>query len=130
MLDDIADMIIPKGICRVSNGTNSVSLGQVALSNDLGDSTAEVILDYGRCEGGTPVFEIQNVKGRSLEIKFRVIYSETIEGIDKETGMRLDVILRGTVDSCQLTIVLRGWPIFPVLFCNGFLQERPVHRIS
>lgn len=48
----------------------------------------EVILDYGRCEGGVPIFVVSNAvsSGSEQDVPFRVIYSETREGIDHDTG--------------------------------------------
>jgi hypothetical protein len=60
---------------------------QLQISNvDGGDG--EVILDYGRCEGGTPIFVVNNAVPSDGEhdVPFRVVYSETREGIDHDTG--------------------------------------------
>ncbi|KFY77501.1 hypothetical protein V499_03131 [Pseudogymnoascus sp. VKM F-103] len=49
-------------------------------------SSGEIILDYGRCEGGVPVFEISTATSENGIVEFDVIYSETREGIDNEQG--------------------------------------------
>lgn len=71
--------------------------GKVQVGNDLSyltliyeesESPPELVLDYGRCEGGFPVFDITSVSapnGQS-EVMFKVTYSETIKGIDNEHG--------------------------------------------
>jgi hypothetical protein len=48
----------------------------------------EVILDYGRCEGGIPIFVIENAESLEGEqdVPFRVVYSETRDGINHDTG--------------------------------------------
>jgi hypothetical protein len=48
----------------------------------------EVILDYGRCEGGIPIFVIEHAEslGGKQDVPFRVVYSETRDGIDHDTG--------------------------------------------
>lgn len=57
----------------------------ISISNVDG-SCGEIILDYGRCEGGVPVFEISTATSENETVKFDVIYSETREGIDNEQG--------------------------------------------
>lgn len=54
------------------------------ITTDVG----EVILDYGRCEGGIPIFVVEDAtsSGGQAEVPFRVVYSETREGIDHDTG--------------------------------------------
>lgn len=50
------------------------------------ESSGEIILDYGRCEGGVPVFEISTATSENETVEFDVIYSETREGINNEQG--------------------------------------------
>jgi hypothetical protein len=50
------------------------------------ESSGEIILDYGRCEGGVPVFEISTATSENETVEFDVIYSETREGISNEQG--------------------------------------------
>lgn len=52
------------------------------------ESSGEIILDYGRCEGGVPVFEISTVTTESETVEFDVVYSETLEGINYEQGVQ------------------------------------------
>ncbi|KAL9946824.1 hypothetical protein D7B24_004622 [Verticillium nonalfalfae] len=56
------------------------------LSNQKGTGNIEVIFDYGRCEGGIPVFHIKSASGPEPTVPFRVTYSETRAGIDHEKG--------------------------------------------
>lgn len=65
---------------RISNHDES----NYTLSN-INEHCPEIILDYGRAEGGIPVFEISTASGPA-PVTFRVTYSETIDGIDSETG--------------------------------------------
>jgi hypothetical protein len=63
-------------------------ISHLALIYEESESAPELVLDYGRCEGGFPVFDITSVSapdGQS-EVTFKVTYSETIEGIDDEHG--------------------------------------------
>lgn len=50
------------------------------------ESSTAIILDYGRCEGGVPVFEISTATSENDIVEFDVIYSESREGIDNEQG--------------------------------------------
>jgi len=58
------------------------------LRNGDFEDKAEVILDYGRCEGGFPVFAIASTSASEgqQQVAFQVTYSETIQGIDNENG--------------------------------------------
>lgn len=55
----------------------------------VNESSGEIILDYGRCEGGVPVFEISTATSENETVEFDVIYSETREGIDNEQGEQI-----------------------------------------
>lgn len=63
------------------------SISPLTVSN-AGAATGEVVLDYGRCEGGIPIFVVDHAFPSEGEhdVPFRVVYSETREGIDLETG--------------------------------------------
>ena len=56
--------------------------------SNIGSNAGEVILDYGCCEGGVPIFVVSNAvsSGSEHDVPFRVVYSETREGIDHDTG--------------------------------------------
>jgi len=56
--------------------------------SNIGSNSGEVILNYGRCEGGFPVFVVDNAVSSDGEhdVPFRAVYSETREGIDHDTG--------------------------------------------
>jgi hypothetical protein len=60
---------------------------QLEISN-IDSNEGEVILDYGRCEGGIPIFVIEHAEslGGEEDVPFRVVYSETRDGIDQDTG--------------------------------------------
>ncbi|RGP66702.1 hypothetical protein FSPOR_6442 [Fusarium sporotrichioides] len=67
-------------------------------------SNAELILDYGRCEGGFPIFSIVSAaapKGQQ-QIAFQVTYSETIEGIDNENGDGPFFLFSNAMDSYRV----------------------------
>jgi hypothetical protein len=60
---------------------------QLKISNiDCADG--EVILDYGRCEGGFPIFVVEHAEslGGDHDVPFRAVYSETRDGINHDTG--------------------------------------------
>ncbi|KFY33721.1 hypothetical protein V494_07380 [Pseudogymnoascus sp. VKM F-4513 (FW-928)] len=50
------------------------------------ESSGEITLDYGRCEGGLPIFEISTATSENETVEFDVIYSESWEGINNEQG--------------------------------------------
>lgn len=81
--------VTPKQILRTSgNVTRQNEVSSLFLSNDYSEGKAEVILDYGRCEGGFPIFTIESASAPEGQkhVAFQVTYSETIEGIDNENG--------------------------------------------
>lgn len=82
-------LIVPPRVRRHTQDSWQDNTGPLVLSNasNSGDwENASIILDYGRCEGGFPVYEIQEAKGTG-PISLRVVFSETADGIDAETGM-------------------------------------------
>ena len=56
--------------------------------SNVGGNDGEVILDYGRCEGGVPIFVVKHAVSSEgdHDVPFRVVYSETREGISHDTG--------------------------------------------
>ncbi|KFY47537.1 hypothetical protein V496_10599 [Pseudogymnoascus sp. VKM F-4515 (FW-2607)] len=76
-------------VCAIFQNRRGFLTGEVyspiSISN-VGGSCGEIVLDYGRCEGGVPVFEISMATSENETLKFDVIYSETREGIDNEQG--------------------------------------------
>lgn len=77
---------------RVLRTSGKVQVGKdlshLTLIHDESKSAPELVLDYGRCEGGFPVFDITSVSapdGQSA-VSFKVTYSETIDGINHENG--------------------------------------------
>lgn len=83
-----AGLIVPPRVRRDTQDTwqeNTRLLILSSASNNGASENASIILDYGRCEGGFPVYEIQEAKGHG-PISLRVVFSETVDGIDAETG--------------------------------------------
>ena len=64
--------------------------------SNVDHNSVEVILDYGRCEGGVPIFIVNSAvsSGSEHDVPFRVVYSETREGIDHDTGENLFVLTK------------------------------------
>ncbi|KAF4550728.1 Hypothetical protein D9617_16g015170 [Elsinoe fawcettii] len=56
------------------------------LTNNSEKGNSEVVLDYGRAEGGYPVFGVEATAANGEDVRFRVIYSETRAGVDSEEG--------------------------------------------
>lgn len=83
--NDASDNIVrPVKILRAL----STSEGCLPLTLKTCASACEVILDYGRCEGGIPVFDIISCSSaENTAVEFDVVYSEGIEAIDHEDGM-------------------------------------------
>jgi hypothetical protein len=86
---------------RVLRTLGNVQVGDelsfLSLVNAEPVTKAEVLLDYGRCEGGFPIFAITSAsapKGQR-QVSFQVTYSETIDGIEHEKGM-LNLVVRLT----------------------------------
>ncbi|USP79386.1 hypothetical protein yc1106_06660 [Curvularia clavata] len=80
-------LIEPARVLRCAgNVTLAFKPSTFTLTNDGDDAIhAEIILDYGQCEGGLPVFKIASASGnRTLDLT--VIYSEGIEGIARASG--------------------------------------------
>lgn len=69
-------------------GTRTASSHEHVTISNVGGNDGEVILDYGQCEGGIPVFVVNSAVPSEGEhdVPFRVVYSETREGINHETG--------------------------------------------
>jgi hypothetical protein len=78
------ELIVP---LRVQGQSVKESLFPLTLSTTNSSSgNSEIILDYGRCDGGLPLFEISSAVSGSSQVDFDVVYSETIEGISHEQG--------------------------------------------
>ena len=106
-----------------SDTLTAPSSSKLRLSNVDGDA-GELILDYGRCEGGIPIFVIESAISSEDEqdVPFRVVYSETREGIDHDTGEH-----RATWTALIVQILDsrsgRRWSVLPLLECHGYLQD-------
>lgn len=72
--------------CKQSQDTKWKTIKGAPVSNDRG-LTGEVAFDYGRCEGGMPVFEISQARSMAQFVEFDVVYSESLEGLETEQGI-------------------------------------------
>ncbi|KAJ0150654.1 Methyltransferase [Fusarium oxysporum f. sp. albedinis] len=97
--------VTPKRILRTSgNVINGKEIWSFTLSNGDFDNKAEVIFDYGRCEGGFPVFTIASTSAPEghQQVAFQVTYSETIQGIDNENGDGPFFLFSNAMDSYRV----------------------------
>ncbi|KAF5627266.1 alpha-L-rhamnosidase A [Fusarium tjaetaba] len=98
-------LVIPKRILRTSgNVTCGNEVSSFTLSNGDSEGKAEVIFDYGRCEGGFPAFTIESASAPEgqQQVAFQVTYSETIEGIDNENGDGPFFLFSNAMDSYRV----------------------------
>lgn len=82
-------LVTPSGLLRSSAGACAGSgLTSLTLSNRNRNDKAEIILDYGRCEGGLPVFILRSATAPEdqTHVPFEVTYSETINGTNHDRG--------------------------------------------
>lgn len=100
------------------DGVSHISMSTVS------ESGCEIVLDYGRAEGGVPVFNIFRASG-AAPICLRAVYSETYEGIDSENGK----ITQGTSREQKL-IITRRRPVLSILKCHGHIQKCVPHNTS
>lgn len=77
--------IVPKRVLKSHGDVECQALPGIRLTNGP-TGTSEVVLDYGRAEGGNPIFEVLNASSESDTLDFQVVYSETIREIDSESG--------------------------------------------
>ncbi|EXA33576.1 hypothetical protein FOVG_15285 [Fusarium oxysporum f. sp. pisi HDV247] len=97
--------VTPKRILRTSgNVINGDEIWSFTLSNGDFDDKAEVIFDYGRCEGGFPVFTIASTSAPEgqQQVAFQATYSETIQGIDNENGDGPFFLFSNAMDSYRV----------------------------
>lgn len=75
-------------VLKSSGAVRSIPQNSHLEISNVTTDVGEVILDYGRCEGGIPIFVVETATSPEgqAEVPFRVVYSETKEGIDHETG--------------------------------------------
>ncbi|KAF9767712.1 hypothetical protein IL306_015087 [Fusarium sp. DS 682] len=96
---------IPKRILRTFGNVETVEgVSPFTLNNVVSEINAEVVLDYGRCEGGFPIFIISSVSASNpqQQVAFQVTYSETIEGIDNENGDGPFFLFSNAMDSYRV----------------------------
>ncbi|KAH7361160.1 Six-hairpin glycosidase-like protein [Pyrenochaeta sp. MPI-SDFR-AT-0127] len=79
-------IVEPTSISRSIGCTTTIGPSSFTLQNH-GDQSqvAEIVLDYGECEGGIPIFEIAQSSG-NITMELAIVYSEGIEGIEHKTG--------------------------------------------
>lgn len=99
---------------------------EIQISGDLLLSTSdnglsEVILDYGRAEGGVPFLETSQVESNGFSVTIEVIYSETSSGVEKDTGMTIYHYL------CVKLTFYRRWPFLSLFECHGHLPSQHTH---
>ncbi|EXM21931.1 Alpha-L-rhamnosidase C-terminal domain [Fusarium oxysporum f. sp. vasinfectum] len=97
--------VTPKRILRTCGDViNGNEMWSFTLRNGDFEDKAEVILDYGRCEGGFPVFAIASTSASEgqQQVAFQVTYSETIQGIDNENGDGPFFLFSNAMDSYRL----------------------------
>ncbi|KAF5697485.1 alpha-L-rhamnosidase A [Fusarium globosum] len=97
--------VTPKRILRTAGSvTRQNEVSSFSLSNDDSEDKAEVIFDYGRCEGGFPIFTIESASAPEgqKQVAFQVTYSETIEGIHNENGDGPFFLFSNAMDSYRV----------------------------
>lgn len=80
--------IFPVKVLDKLGGTELQSPQTFTLST-AGNGLSEVILDYGRAEGGIPFFETCSVESNGEPVLIDAIYSETSLGLTQETGQTI-----------------------------------------
>lgn len=83
--DLVLPILVQRGLKREMNASLNFT-----LSTDRG-LFKEIVLDYGKCEGGLPVFKVLNAKSNTGSIEFDVVYSEGENGVHHENGMRVRI---------------------------------------
>ncbi|KAM0543457.1 hypothetical protein ACHAPJ_012321 [Fusarium lateritium] len=97
--------VCPSRVLRTSGEVQTKNdLSYLSLVNVEPNTRAEVILDYGRCEGGFPVFSITSALApkNQRQVAFQVTYSETINGIDHEKGDGPFFLFSNAMDSYRV----------------------------
>ncbi|EKJ69005.1 hypothetical protein FPSE_10818 [Fusarium pseudograminearum CS3096] len=115
-----ASVLKTEGIVQISNDLSSFTL------KNLGSGlNAELVLDYGRCEGGFPIFffiiSASAPKGQQ-QIAFQLTYSETIEGIDNENGDGPFFLFSNAMDSYRVCHHYAGATNDPQTIKSRFTQ--------
>jgi alpha-L-rhamnosidase len=85
---DFSTMIPPRRVLS-QHGDVTVAPDGVELALTLTNkesSTAEVTLDYGRVEGGTPIFQVMAQSTTTDQLAFRTTYSETLHEVEQANG--------------------------------------------
>ncbi len=82
---------------------------------------SEIVVDYGRAEGGMPFFETSQVKSNGPSVSIDVIYSETASGVEKDNGLTCGHISRTKLTFCRRRTILS------VLQCHGYIPAQYTH---
>lgn len=77
--------IRPVRVLSTKGHVNIRDPASFTITNDH-QSYSEIILDYGKAEGGYPIFGLSAEQCQNYQIMFRVVYSETRVGIDNQQG--------------------------------------------
>lgn len=79
--------VATRSICP-TNWTASADTETAAglILTNLATGQAEIIFDYSRAEGGMPFLEVANVVSEADNVEVDIIFSETYEGTQSETG--------------------------------------------
>lgn len=119
---DSRSFVTPATVVSHTDGAQISNSRSIVLSNH-GPTTSErhatVILDYGRCEGGRPVFHIDSAAGEGPLI-VKITYSETVEGITSDTGT--NPCFPPAVGFAT-EVICRRWSLLPLLKCNGHVSK-------
>lgn len=96
----------PVRILSITGHQTLSSPSNFALRSDgTSSDAAEIILDYGECEGGIPVFEVLQAASNTT-IELSVIYSEGIDGIGHENGDGPFFLFSNAMDTYRSTKLL------------------------
>ncbi|KXH27089.1 hypothetical protein CSAL01_11848 [Colletotrichum salicis] len=119
-------LLEPSRLVSISNGARrDAESGVVTLTNgELSESSkqASITFDYGRCVGGLPSFMVDRASGEG-PIKVRILYSETIEGIECETGDGPYFFFSNAMD-CYRNVVMTITPSESQQTINPRLAQR------
>ncbi|CAI4215622.1 unnamed protein product [Parascedosporium putredinis] len=126
-------IIRQSGRVKVSTDGDGTLFELINADNGASANTpkAEVVLDYGQCEGGTPVFKINSASGAEPEILFRVVYSETYEGISKDTGDGPFFLFSSAMDSYRtVSHTVRPSPVLQEVKARFAQRSQRYQRIT
>ncbi|KAK5108278.1 hypothetical protein LTR62_008593 [Meristemomyces frigidus] len=91
----------PLRVLHKSGGPVSSVPPNLVLST-IGNGLSEVILDYGRAEGGMPFFETSRIESSGGALAIEVVYSETSAGLEDENGDGPFFLFSNAMDSYRV----------------------------